>query len=340
MKDAAVLVTGGTGFVGSYVIRYLVQNNYKVIAIRRKTSPMQLVEAVAEAVEWREGDILDSPFLESVLKEVDYVIHAAAMISFNPEEVSMMMKVNAEGTANLVNAALHVGIKKLVHVSSIAALGRKEFQKNIDESVTWENSKMNSNYAISKFKAECEVWRGIQEGLNAVIINPSVIIGAGFWNSGSCKLFDKMWKGLNYYPQGATGFVDVRDVAKVCIELMESDIAAERYIVNTANTSYKTFFEQVAVCMSKKPPSKQANALVLSALYRIDWLLLKLFRKKPLLTKETIRTTKEQYEYSNQKIIAALNYQFIPLSESIKQTSARFVESQAQKNDFAVLALK
>ncbi len=337
MKKDIVLVTGATGFVGSYIIRYLVQMGYQVKALKRKNSPMQLVESVIDKVDWLEGDILDLPFLESSLEQVDMVIHAAAMISFHPKEVDAMMKVNAEGTANIVNAALHVGLKKFVHLSSIAALGRKEFQKNIDESVNWENSKLNSNYAISKFKAECEVWRGIQEGLDAVIINPSVIIGAGFWNSGSCKLFSKMWEGLAFYPQGATGFVDVRDVAQVSIALMESTIKAERFIVNGANLSYRSFFHQIAVAMDKNPPSKQANPIVLAVLYRIDWLLMKLFNKSPLLTKETIRTTKEQFEYSHQKIVEAIDYQFIPFEESVEETVREFVKNQSEGHSFGFL---
>ncbi len=339
MKKDTVLVTGGTGFVGSYIIRYLVQKGYQVKAIKRKTSSMQLVQSVNDKVEWLEGDILDLPFVENCLQQVDWVIHAAAMISFHPKEVDTMMKVNAEGTANIVNASLHVGIKKLVHLSSIAALGRKEFQKHIDESVNWENSKMNSNYAISKFKAECEVWRGIQEGLNAVIINPSVIIGAGFWDSGSCKLFAKMWNGLNFYPQGATGFVDVRDVAQISIALMESTVQAERFILNGANLSYQSFFHQIAVAMGKNPPQKEANPIVLAILYRLDWLLMKLFNKHPLLTKETIRTTKEQFEYSNKKIVQQLNYQFVPFSTSVEDTAKEFVRNKTKGEPYGTLAL-
>ncbi len=339
MSDEIVLVTGGTGFVGSYLLRYLLGKGYKVKALKRSSSPMHLVADIQEQIDWLEGDILDAPFLDIALKGVDLVFHVAAMISFNPAETKQMMKVNVEGTANVVNAALFNNIKKLVHVSSIAAIGRKEFQSHIDEKISWENSKMNSNYAISKFKAECEVWRAIQEGLHAVIVNPSVILGAGFWDSGSCKLFEKMWKGLKYYPQGGTGFVDVRDVAKVSLALMESDISGERYILNSENCSFRDFFTTAAIALKKTPPAKKANRFLIAVLWRLDWLSSKLFKTNPLLTKETIRTSKETYYYNNKKIINDLNFTFIPVNECINDTAKVFLESKISKHHFGILPL-
>lgn len=339
MKDKKVLVTGGTGLVGSYLLRYLLQKGYPVKAIKRATSPMDLVADIQHQIEWVEGDILDVPFLEKIMKDVHQVYHAAAVISFDPSQVSWMMQVNKEGTANIVNAALYRNIEKLIHVSSIAALGRKEYQPNIDESAQWENSKENSNYAISKFKAEAEVWRGIQEGLSAAIINPSVILGAGYWDSGSCKIFDRVARGLNHYPTGTTGFVDVRDVALAAIALMESDIEAERYIVNAANWSYKRLLTHLAKALQKKSPTKAAPKWIVDFMAKAEWVRSKLLNTSPLLTKETIRNLQSTYQYNNQKIQKELGFKFRPLEQTIVESANIYTKSKAKKQTSGVLPL-
>jgi len=328
MNNKGVFVTGGTGLVGSYLLRLLLQRGYRVRALRRATSTMELVADIEDRVEWVEGDILDVPCLEACMQGIDYVYHSAAMILFHPSKAHQMFRVNVEGTANVVNTALHCGVKKLLHLSSIAALGRKEFQTDIDETVSWENSKENSNYAITKFKAECEVWRGIEEGLNAVIVNPSVILGAGYWGKGSSRLFDKIGKGLTYYTNGKTGFVDVRDVARLSVLLMEGDWSAERFILNAKNLTYKTFFELAAKAMQKKPPSRLAPNWLLQFLWRLEWLRAKFFGSTPLVTRETVRSLQSSYYYHNEKVKEALGYSFIPIEETIKTVGEKYIESQ------------
>lgn len=339
MTNKQVLVTGGTGFLGAYLLHYLVQKGYQIKAIKRKTSSMDLVKDIQNQIEWLEGDILDGPFLEMAMKGVQQVYHAAAIVSFDPKEAAFMLKVNAEGTANMVNAALYEGIEKFVHVSSIAALGRKEFQPHINETTQWENSKENSNYAISKFKAECEVWRGMQEGLNMVIVNPSVIIGAGYWNQGSCKLIQRVAKGFKFYPKGRTGFVDVRDVARAAILLMESDISGERYILNGANWTFQKFFSQTAEALNQSPPNKAAAPWMVDLLWRADWLRSKVFRTAPLVTRETARTSQATYYYHNEKIVAQLDYDFIPMEETLQTTADAFQKSQEQALNYGLMPL-
>lgn len=324
-----VLVTGATGFVGAYILRFLLQKGYKIKALRRKNSPMALVADIQSQIEWIDGDVLDLPFLEMAMKEVQQVYHSAAMISFNPQDVNLMFKINAEGTANVVNAALYAGIEKFIHISSIAALGRKAFQTHVNEEIQWENSKENSNYAISKFKAECEVWRGFEEGLNGVVVNPSVILGAGYWNQGSCKLFQEIWRrNTRFYPSGTTGFVDVRDVAKAAIALMESDISNERYILNGENWSYQQFFTQTAKALGKREPSIKIQDWQLNIAYRLDWLRSKLFNSNPLLTQETARTVQSTFYYSNEKIKKDLSFEFTPIERCIQETAKVFLESK------------
>jgi len=223
-NNKITFVTGGTGFVGAYLLRYLVQEGVRVRALRRADSPMDLVAEIADKVEWVEGDILDVPFLETAMEGVDNVYHCAATVSFDPRDREHMMKVNIEGTANIVNICLSLNIRRLLHVSSIAALGREADTPHVNEAAKWSDSPLNSNYAISKFKAECEVWRGMAEGLDVVVVNPSVIVGSGYWEKGSSALFKTIGKGMKYYPAGGTGFVDVRDVARASIGLMNSDI--------------------------------------------------------------------------------------------------------------------
>lgn len=339
MANKQVLVTGGTGFLGAYLLAYLVQKGYQIKAIKRKTSSMDLVKDIESQIEWLEGDILDTPFLETAMKGVQQVYHAAAVISFDPRDAAFMLKINGKGTANMVNAALYEGVEKFVHVSSIAALGRKEFQPDLTELTQWENSKANSNYAISKFRAECEVWRGMQEGLKVAIINPSVIIGAGHWNEGSCQLVQKVAKGLKFYPKGSTGFVDVRDVARAAILLMESDILGERYIINGVNWSYQKFFTQTAKALNQAPPSRLAAPWMVNLLWRAEWLRSKFFRSSPLISSETALTSQSTYYYHNEKFVTQLGFSFIPMEETLQNTATAFQKSQAQGLDYGLMPL-
>ncbi len=339
MNNKQVLVTGGTGFVGSYLLRYLLQKNYKIKAIKRATSPMRLVADIADQIDWVEGDILDVPFLEKITKGVHQIYHVAAVVSFDPRDQQALMKVNIEGTANIVNVALCNKVEKLVHVSSVAAIGHKESQPHIDEAIQWENSKDNSNYAISKFKAEAEVWRGIQEGLNAVIINPSIILGAGYWNIGSCELFTKVYKGLSYYPSGSFGFIDVRDVAQIAIQLMESEITAERFILNAKNYSFQLLLKDIAKVLDKRPPRYNAPNWLLFLLVKLEWLRTQFSHSKPLLTSESVKMVEWKFYYNNDKIKKELDYQFIPLEQTIQQTALALKESKKNKQDFGVFPL-
>ncbi len=339
MNNKRVLVTGGTGFVGAYLLRYLLKAGYAVRATKRATSSMDLVADIQDQLEWVEGDILDLAFIEEAMQDIQQVYHSAAMISFDPKQVTRMMKINVEGTANVVNAALYEGVEKFVHVSSIVALGRKEFQPHIDESIQWENSKENSNYAISKFRAECEVWRAREEGLKIAIINPSTVIGAGYWKEGSCRLIQEAARGMRYYPSGSTGFVDVRDVARAAIALMESDIEGERYIVNGDNRSFKNFFSTLSKALDKNPPQWAAPNWMLSTFSRLDWLRSKLANNTPLLTREVLNNVQSTYYYNNEKIIADLQFEFTPLDSCLRETAQVYLESQQRHPSYGVLAL-
>lgn len=334
-----VFITGGTGFVGAYLIAYLLEKGYQVRALKRKTSPMGLVGRFADQVEWVEGSLGDSSFLEETLADIDHVYHSAAMISFAPDGLDQMLKVNTEGTANMVNASLYVGVEKFLQVSSIAALGHKENRTHMTEKSEWENSKYNTGYAISKFKAECEVWRAIEEGLNAVIVNPSMIMGAGYWDVGTNNMFSQIEKERGYYPQGKTGFVDVRDVAKMSIALMESDISAERFLLSAENWTYKDLFDLISELLGCKTATKALPDWLGNVLSALDWVRAKLTGKPRALTKEIFRGMQAQRNYSNDKIKEALGMDFIPIAQTLRETIPMYLAAKKTGQKFDWLEL-
>ena len=294
---------------------------------------MDMVAAVKDQIEWVEADILDVPALEEAMKGIRQVYHCAALISFDPRDARKMRQINQTGTENVVNIALHSGVEKLVHVSSIAAIGRRKNGSIISEKTKWERSKFNSNYAISKHLAEQEVWRGMAEGLDVGIVNPSVIIGSGRWDEGPLKLFKLGWKNYPFFPKGASGFVDVRDVARFMIRLMESDISGERFILNSGNCSFKQIQFSIAEALDRKKPYLLVSPLVQQIAWRLEWLRARLSRNyAPLITRETAEHSSRVYYYDNQKSIESFNFEYIPVEQTIAETSRQFI--QASNNGF------
>ena len=337
-------VTGGTGFVGAYLLRVLLNDpRYTTIrAIRRKTSSMALVADFADRIEWHEGDILDSFSLEDAMQgstqgEMQsemHVYHAAASISFEDSDREKMFKVNIEGTANVVNTALHCGVKRFGYVSSIAALGRNKDKIVLDEGNKWQNDPLNSNYAISKFYGEQEVWRGAAEGLSVVIINPSIIMGSGDWRSGSASLFGQIGKGLRFYPLGKTGFVDVRDVAKALHLLVNTpEIEGERYILNSENWTYREFLDTVAIALNKPKPNIPVTPFLREVSWRLYWLISKITRKKSIITRETLLSSSFVFEYLNTKFKTQFpEFQFITIEKTVHDTAVVY-----QSEEFSLI---
>jgi nucleoside-diphosphate-sugar epimerase len=325
-----ILVTGGTGLVGSYLLYELTRKGHKVKALLRPgKKPYETRklfncistenEHLIDQVEWVEGDVLDPFSLQKAMQGVDYVYHCAAIISFNPRELKSMLAVNVEGTANVVNACLENGTKKLCHVSSIASLGQAEKGEMIDEKAKWKTSRVNSGYAISKYGGEREVWRGLEEGLNAVIVNPSVIIGAGCHRKATNKLFHNIENFLPYYVPGINGYVDVRDVVNAMIILMESTVSGERFVLNSENLSLREFFIKIADILGKPHPRIALNSLVMNTVAWLDEMQARLTRSKPLLTRENVRASMSKSYYSAEKFRAAFNYSFVPMADSLSE---------------------
>ena len=329
MSKGTVLITGGTGFIGAYIIKELIEKGYSVRAIRRSNKlPFFISNDILNRVEWIDGDILDVISLNEDIQEVNYVIHSAAQVSFIKKERAQMYNTNLDGTTNIVNLALENGIKKLVHISSISALGRTMSGEHVTEEKKFTYSKFDSHYGISKHKAEMEVWRGMGEGLDAVIINPSTVLGFGNWHDSSCAIFKNLYKGFKWYTNGINGFVAVEDVAAIAVMLMESNIREERFIINHENWEFKKLFDTISHTFGKKPPSWKATPFLSSFAWRFEKMRAILSGAKPLITKETANIALSKTYWENDKIRAAFpEFSFIPLEQCITNACKKYADA-------------
>ncbi len=328
-----ILVTGGTGFLGSYIIQQLVEKGYNVRAIyRSKKDVFWIDKKILEKVEWVEGDILDIVSLEEAMEGVDAVIHSAAIVSFSKSDRKQMYQINIDGTANVVNMMLEKNINRLVYISSVAALGRTIGGAHVNEETKWQESKINTHYAITKHKAEMEVWRGMAEGLNAVVLNPSTILGYGNWNSGSCAIFKRLYSGFKWFTSGINGFVDVEDVAKAVVLLLQSNISEQRFIVNGHTWPFRKLQDTIAEGFGKPKPSKEATPFLLSIAWRLEKVKALFNRQKPFLTKESAKVGVSKTFFENEKILKALpDFSFTPMEATIEKACKRYKENNPPK---------
>ncbi len=331
-----IFVTGGTGFIGSHLLYHLVSSGKPVRALKRKESSIALTQKIfsyytdtpdelLKKIAWADGDILDYYSLLEAFQDVDQVYHTAAVVSFHAADKSNLVRTNVEGTANVVNAALELNIDKLCFMSSIGALGRAGSAGLVTEDTHFKTSAKNSVYSTTKYEAEKEVWRGVAEGLDAVIVNPSIVVGPGNWSQGSPQVFQTMWKGLKFYTTGVNGFIDVNDVAKAMMLLMDGNATGERFILSTENVPYKQFFEWMAMVMGKPAPKYKAGPLLSSIGSEVLKLKGYLTGKRSTITKETAKTANQVYQYSNKKILNETGMQLIPVKESVENTTKLFL---------------
>ena len=318
-----ILVTGGAGLLGNTLIEMLLQKGENVRATYNST-PLAL--NTFTNFETVKCDILDVYALEDALQDVTEIYHCAGLVSFNPKDEKKLYSINVEGTANVVNAALNAGTRKFVHVSSVAALGRIRPGEMIDETMLWTEDTSNSKYGHSKYLGEMEVWRGVAEGLNAVIINPSIILGAGNWNEGSTKIFKSVYDEFPWYTEGISGFVDVKDVAIAMIQLMESNITAEKFIISAENISYRDLFTMMAKAFGKKAPSKKVTPFIAALTWRMENIKSMFMGTSPLLTRETANTALTKVEYDNRKLITQLSgFKYRNMQDTITNTCNKLI---------------
>ena len=317
-----ILVTGGSGLVGTALIAQLLAEGKPVRALYNKTP---IADFHSHELEQVSCNILDVAGLEEAMQGVEQVYHCAAIVSFLPKRRKEMFTINIEGTANVVNVALDAGIKKLVHVSSVAALGRIRENEAINETMNWTEETSNSQYGQTKYLAELEVWRGIGEGLNAVIVNPVLILGPGNWEGGSSRIFKSVYDELPWYTDGVTGFVDVRDVAKAMIQLMDSDISGERFILSAEDRGFREVFNMIAKTFGKRQPNRKVTATLAAIVWRLEAIKSLFTGKEPMITKESAATALTSAHFNNSKLLQHVpGFHYRTIEETIAYTCDAF----------------
>lgn len=337
-----ILVTGGTGLVGMHLLFQLTESGDAVRALLRPGSDTKQVERYFLSrdpdieryyqVEWEPGDVLDIPSLLEQFDEITQVYHAAAVVSFHSKDRDQMFKVNVEGTANMVNVALEMGVEKFCHISSVAAIGR-DGKSTVTEETEWKDSPEISAYSESKYAAEKEVWRGIEEGLNAVIVNPGIVLGIGDFKRSSAELFPRLYKGVPYYPGGSNGFVGAEDVALICRKLMYSSISAERFILVAEHWTFKKLFQKISGSMGLKGPKDKAATWVLMWYWRGARLWEILTGKRPFISRESIRNASKNYRYDPSKVRQMLEVEFESVESVIQRTGAYYIKHEVEDKD-------
>jgi nucleoside-diphosphate-sugar epimerase len=326
-----VVVTGGTGLLGSHLLAELSKGDKIIRAIYRDEQRIEHVKKVFSfyygptyesqfnRIQWIQGDILDVPSLEEAFEGAETVYHCAGFVSFARRDFFRCMKINREGTANVVNVCLSAGVKTLCHVSSTAALNGKQYELNTEDT-GWRQTGTGSGYAISKYSAEKEVWRGVEEGLNCVIVNPCLIFGSGSWEESSLTIFRTISKGLRFYTSGSNAIVDARDVAEIMVRLANSSIRNERFLCTGENITFRELMTKIALRLDKRPPTISTPRFLLGLVWRAA-ALIALFRgKSPTINRETARNAFSNMSFDNSKIRGMLNFNFRNADEMIDNT--------------------
>jgi dihydroflavonol-4-reductase len=318
-----ILVTGASGFLGRHLLAALAHQPLRVLGLYNSRKP----DVDFPHVTWRQCDLLDTFAIEECMKGVTQVYHCAAIVSFDPALKYKMIEENVAATANVVNAAMEANVEKLVHVSSVAALGRtlQNGEASINEETHWEESASNSAYAESKYLSEMEVWRGMAEGLNAVVVNPGIILGEGDWTKGSAKLIQIVQDEFPWYTNGINSWVDVKDVAASLVLLMGSDVAEERFIISGGNFSYKEIFTQMANALNRRPPFKEASAFMTEIVWRAELFKSRLANKEATITKDSARAAQSKCFYSQGKFLQQFpDFSYTPMDKTIQRMAAAF----------------
>ena len=326
-----MFITGATGFIGSHIARRYLADGHSVTALFRPENGYGLLTDVADQLTWHEGDVLDIPSLEAAIRPDSDVIHAAAIVSFVPKDRDRMEAINVEGTANMVNVCLKAGIRKFGYVSSVAAIGRSTVKGGkageailINEDNKWEESPNNSVYAKTKYWAELEVWRAVAEGLNAVMVNPTIVLGVGDWSRSSLQLIKYVQDERPFYPAGLVNYVDVLDVTDALVRLMQSEVKSQRFILNGGTIPYRSLLEHIAAVLGKRPPTMQIPPVLTQLLWPLEAVRAWVMGKSPLITRETARSASSMYQYDGHKVEKVLDFQYQALSETLKRVATAF----------------
>lgn len=334
-----IFITGATGFLGSYILRFLVRDGHDIYAMRRAHSRMDMIADIQDKVVWTVGDIGDIDLLHDIIDSDTVIIHAAAKISFDKKQEKKMHRVNVEATQLLVDLAIDKRAKRFIHISSIASLGRYHDNRTIDENIEWEDSPEHSTYGISKQLGEREVWRGHAEGLDVVILNPSLILGAGYWNSSSSNIMTQLAKGMPFYPVGMTGMVDVRDVAKLAILAIDKAVSGHRYIISAENRTYKDYFEHTCGALGVKPPRKPLTKIWRALAWRGAGIFAAISRKPPLITRQNLAASESSATYDNSKSRERFQFEYTDIEMTWKAAANSYIQAQKENRSWGILDL-
>lgn len=326
-----IAVTGANGLLGSFILRTLIEKGDEFIAFKRKNSDISLLDDIADKIRWRDADIMDPISLREALADVTQVIHTAAIVSFNPRRAREVMDINAVGTRNVVNACLDAGVKRLIYVSSVAALCRQKGQALVDETNKWVDSPINSTYAYSKYLGELEVFRGLEEGLSSVIVNPSFILAGADWNISSAQLFQYAWDERPFYIDGYLNYVDVLDVAEIAYSLLYDGVEGERFIASSGKISFQELLSRMAYNFGKRAPNIKLTRSVLKPVSFIESVRTWLTGTEPRLTRETARLAGSSFVFDNKKIKEKLNFEFQPIDATLRRCCKYYLEKNKAK---------
>ncbi len=332
MQDAQVLVTGATGMVGSALLRQLVESGFaRVRALYRGDAHALHTGGPGALAEWHACDVLDVVGLEEAMQGVEVVFHCAGSIYSRGVDARTMWQVNVEGTANVVNAALAAGVRRIVHVGSVATLMR-EGHLLIDEAAEWEPGTRAGVYAESKHRAEMEVWRGMAEGLEAVVVLPSYVLAAGFWDRGAMQLFGRVYRGLKWYPRGGAGFVDARDVARFMVQAAQEAPSGSRYILSAANLSWQELLTGMAEALQVPPPTRPLPAWADPVVVVWSWLRSRLVGKEHAFTARRMRQLATHYRYDSSRSLTLNGFRYRPFRETLRDLAAAFLDTQSTRS--------
>lgn len=310
-----IFITGITGLLGSYVAKEFASLG-EIHGFKRSDSSTRLLNDLNFPIHWHDGSMSDVGSIDQALEGIDLVIHCAGKVSFLKRDEEELFEVNVRGTANLINAMLYSGVNKLIHISSVAALGRNPDLAVIDEDHKWVDSPFNTKYGTSKYWGELEAWRGEQEGLDLIVVNPSILLGKISDNRSSTSIYSYVLKNSSYYPQGSINFLDVRDAAKLIRELFVNNCWGNRFILNNQSMKYKEFFSKMADAFGKKAPNKPVSDFLLKiSLFFIGLGRVFGLTKNPL-NKQTAMITQQDIKFDNKKIKDLLQFEFTPVEET------------------------
>lgn len=312
-----IAVTGANGLLGNFILKKFTDEKITVVGVKRENSDLSFVDSEVKNLEWRNANLNDSNSLIDAFKGVDVVVHAAAMVSFDPRAKRKIYNTNVEGTRNVVNACLTLGIKRMILISSVAALGRKKGQTVITEEAQWTDSDLNSDYANSKYLSELEAFRGQEEGMTVSIVNPSIILAPANATKSSAKVFDYVLKGRSFYSEGDVNYVDGRDVADLVFKLYREKISGERFIANAGQIPLKDLMDQIANRLGTKPPSIKINPRLLQLAAWLEEIRCRITGAEAMISRQSVKMPKEKFVYQNQKSINRLKMEYRPLAETL-----------------------